>query len=877
MPPARQSKFDPDTMSNVEEINKSNIMDESKVDLDTSKMSGKSKNNDLALNTSSSSGSSKKSKKVKLAEKKKKPKTFCGKIVGFIRGFWDTTLTVDKEDKTALIKTTIRELVVYLIFLLILCLITFNMTSTTYFYYTTVMQNLFLGTKASDGNLFENINTIEHWWNFVAPDGPFVNGIHWDKWYNGMTNDIAGDENYIFYENKLLGVPRIRQLRIKEDVCSVHKDFQKDIKHCYAEYSTANQDTDAFGDPTNDAFLWKSEAELGGSGFLSPDLKIQYDGAGYIQDLAQNRNITNMRIDALKQNRWLDRQTRVIFIDFAVYNANINLFCVVRLTTEFPATGGAITSSEFRTVKMTSEESTWGTVNLVLEYIYIIMIGYYLIEEIIEIRMHRLKYFKSLWNVLDVVIIILSIVAVAFRFYRDNKVSVLLSQLQKQTTKYPVFDGTDFEWISFLQVRYVYMAAFLAFFAWIKLFKYISFNTTMTQLQLTLSRCATDIAGFSVMFFIIFVGYAQFGYLVFGQTIYNFSTFPESLFTLFRIILGDFDFHELEKADYVLGPIYFITYVFLVFFVLLNMFLAIINDTYSVVKEELAMKENDFQLTDYIKKGYKKVLQKLHLKSKHIKDIQDALNTADINNDNILDWEEWRNDLRMRGIPDNEIEAVFAKYDTDGDMQLNEEEQEALRADLKKTRDEINKQMQEVENTADNAAAVATAQEKQNGSDGSDSSPDVMKTLDMPKRTGFAASGGMGGGVSLNDIEKIKDALNSAFVGNDEFNLVARRMDKLERSVGAVVGKIDSIIRKLESLDRIRNSKKSKKQLQQQNPNNLMPHNVVEIDALSVDESEVQRNKRLQDSLGNNAPNLPLGMPSQSLEQTNEINSRSRK
>ena len=152
-----------------------------------------------------------------------------------------------------------------------------------------------------------------------------------------------------------------------------------------------------------------------------------------------------------------------------------------------------------------------------------------------------------------------------------------------------------------------------------------------------------------------------------------------------------------------------------------------------------------------------------------------------------------------------------------------------------------------------------------------------MKTLDMPKRAGFAASGGMGGGVSLNDIEKIKDALNSAFVGNDEFNLVARRMDKLERSVGAVVGKIDSIIRKLESLDRIRNSKKSKKQLQQQNPNNLMPHNVVEIDALSVDESEVQRNKRLQDSLGNNAPNLPLGMPSQSLEQTNEINSRSRK
>lgn len=200
----------------------------------------------------------------------------------------------------------------------------------------------------------------------------------------------------------------------------------------------------------------------------------------------------------------------------------------------------------------------------------------------------------------------------------------------------------------------------------------------MTQLQLTLSRCAADIAGFSVMFMIIFIAYAQFGYLVFGQTVYNFSAFPESLFTLFRIILGDFDFHELEQANYILGPIFFITYVFLVFFVLLNMFLAIINDTYSVVKEELSMKESEFQLSDYIKKGYNKVLKKLHLKREHIKNIQDALNTADVNADKVLDWDEWRNDLRMRGIPDNEIEAVFAKYDTDGDMVLNEAEQKQL-------------------------------------------------------------------------------------------------------------------------------------------------------------------------------------------------------
>ena len=40
-------------------------------------------------------------------------------------------------------------------------------------------------------------------------------------------------------------------------------------------------------------------------------------------------------------------------------------------------------------------------------------------------------------------------------------------------------------------------------------------------------------------------------------------------FTQFRIILGDFDYKAIDNANRVLGPVYFVTYVFFVFFVLL--------------------------------------------------------------------------------------------------------------------------------------------------------------------------------------------------------------------------------------------------------------------------------------------------------------------
>ena len=74
--------------------------------------------------------------------------------------------------------------------------------------------------------------------------------------------------------------------------------------------------------------------------------------------------------------------------------------------------------------------------------------------------------------------------------------------------------------------------------------------------------------------------------------------------TLFRMILGDFDFMEIYTAKPGWGPFYFISYIFMVFFFLLNMFLAIVNDTYAEVKEE--MDEEPFDVGAYFKEGVNK-------------------------------------------------------------------------------------------------------------------------------------------------------------------------------------------------------------------------------------------------------------------------------
>ena len=56
---------------------------------------------------------------------------------------WSTReMTPINVDKEIYVRTTIRELVVYCIFITVLCLITFGMQSQTQFYYTKVISSV---------------------------------------------------------------------------------------------------------------------------------------------------------------------------------------------------------------------------------------------------------------------------------------------------------------------------------------------------------------------------------------------------------------------------------------------------------------------------------------------------------------------------------------------------------------------------------------------------------------------------------------------------------------------------------------------------------------------------------------------------------------
>lgn len=76
------------------------------------------------------------------------------------------------------------------------------------------------------------------------------------------------------------------------------------------------------------SWTYHTEKEL--KGFSYWGLLATYSGAGYYQDLSQAKDESADLLAALMNNLWLDRGTRAVIIDFSTYNANINLFCVIR-------------------------------------------------------------------------------------------------------------------------------------------------------------------------------------------------------------------------------------------------------------------------------------------------------------------------------------------------------------------------------------------------------------------------------------------------------------------------------------------------------------------------------------------------------------------
>ena len=136
---------------------------------------------------------------------------------------------------------------------------------------------------------------------------------------------------------------------------------------------------------------------------------------------------------------------------------------------------------------------------------------------------------------------------------RFNIYSLLPSAVQ-------VVDSEFIEFLPAVRFRKSQMAiqAMATFLNWFGMIAVLSYSPNFSVMGNTLARSAKELAGFAVIFFIVFFGFAQSYAIVFHGRIKAFRTTMQSMFALIRGLLGDFDFVEMQENAPFMGTQYLV-------------------------------------------------------------------------------------------------------------------------------------------------------------------------------------------------------------------------------------------------------------------------------------------------------------------------------
>lgn len=117
-----------------------------------------------------------------------------------------------------------------------------------------------------------------------------------------------------------------------------------------------------------------------------------------------------------------------------------------------------------------------------------------------------------------------------------------------------------------------------------RFFKAFSAQARLAMVTETLTQAAVDIFHFAVVFGCVFLVYTLSAMILWGGEKEYFSNFARAFNSVFRLMLGDFDWEEMHDVGRAPAVLWFWTFTWLVNLIMLNMLLAIIMDVYTDVK-----------------------------------------------------------------------------------------------------------------------------------------------------------------------------------------------------------------------------------------------------------------------------------------------------
>lgn len=490
----------------------------------------------------------------------------------------------------------IKEIFIYLIFLFFALMVAYTNKDPNSYTYQKNILSLFGIKDTEDLGTLKNLKTIDDFW--IWTNNSLSNGFDSYNWYNAHQTKLDG---YLSdYFSFIISPPMLRQSRVKSESCKYL------ISKCYGEYSFYTDEKSDF-DPywrdissTNitsaylDAFKYKKSSELNSYPYFG--LYNLYYGGGYVHrfnDITKNSIMKDLM--SLKGLGWIDVKTRAVFIEFSIFNPNVNLFSYCSILFEFLPTGSLLKSYKIQPILMFDSQKGFSAMVHAINIVYIVYIILLMIKEVRTLIKNGIKeYFCHFWVYIDWIIFGCSwatLIIYLYRLYTQNDVLNLIKTDKKQISLQLI--GSWNEQLA----NCVGIASFLGIFKFLRLLR---LHAQIAIIVNTLKISMKETVSFIFFFTIVWGSFIQIIYLVLNENTYQFSTVVKTFETTYAMILNKLPPGLINGQNSLFGSLICVFFYVFVVFILLNLLISIITGYFDMIRKDKDLYGKNAEVIDYL-------------------------------------------------------------------------------------------------------------------------------------------------------------------------------------------------------------------------------------------------------------------------------------
>lgn len=289
---------------------------------------------------------------------------------------------------------------------------------------------------------------------------------------------------------------------------------------------------------------------------------------------------------------------------------------------EFLPGDGIYPVFEFQALNIYRYHAGGGLFLMISEILFVIFTIYFIRREHAVFKKIGKKYFDSYWNLMEIMVIGLSLVIIVFytikslySIYLMDKITESKGKKYIRLQSLATFDETT-----------TFLIGFLLFIATVKLLKLLRFNKRIGFLSETLRACGTDLSGFALLFIVTLISFVTVFYKEAVTASAEFSTFIRAAETsTFKIAEK---FKDVTQVSPVVAPIFYFIFAFIMNWIVLQVLIAIICGAFSRIKKDLSAQPNDYEVVDYMIERFLNFLSTINFRKNKVYNRENEKKTA---------------------------------------------------------------------------------------------------------------------------------------------------------------------------------------------------------------------------------------------------------